>query len=423
MPMRLAFLSLLGTAALSTTIGAHAQPVAAATDAPPSRNLLAELHPLPNDLARHQYLQAHMPADDDNVARQVLAALDDQLGLYNRALADFPFDNRVVPPPKVPLPATDAWRAESAVAAIAARAQGRRIVMINEAHHDAHTRELTLELLPKLYAHGFRYLAIEALGPRDKALARRGYAIDTSGSSYLREPLYGEIVRQALRLGYTLVSYDSDAPTPAGRESGQARNLYREVFARDPRARLLVHAGYAHVDEAPGNLGDTIEPMAMQLARLTGLDPLTVDQTQFRDIIPGAPDDGAYGVLVERFHPRTPVVLVNRLTDKLWSADPARHDISVILPRAGTGPRPDWLSLGGRRKPRLVNTDLCNGHVPCMVEARYAGEAGDAVPADRYTFLHEDTQNTLYLYPGQYRLRAVDAAGHVLGTRTLDVGH
>ncbi|MGZ7352753.1 hypothetical protein ACXWRV_09360, partial [Streptococcus pyogenes] len=77
-----------------------------------------------------------------------------------------------------------------------------------------------------------------------------------SGSEYLHEPLYGEIVRQAIHLGYTLVPYDSNAQTIAEREAEQASNIYRQVFARDPQARLLVHAGYAHIDKAPGGLGD-----------------------------------------------------------------------------------------------------------------------------------------------------------------------
>ncbi len=385
------------------------------------RDLLAELKPLPNDLARYQYLLTITSTGENTTARQLLASVEDQLGLYDGAIAAFPFDNRIVPPPKIPLPTPVDWRAENAVAAIAAQANRHRIVMINEAHHDAHTRELTLLLLPKLYAEGFRYLAIEALGSNDPGLMKRGYAINGSGSEYLHEPVYGEIVRQAIRIGYTLVPYDSDAPTASGREAGQARNIYRQVFAKDPRAKLLVHAGYAHIDKAPGNLGDNVQPMAVQLARLAGVEPLSINQTQFRDIAPGKPDPGAYGVLVERFHPLQPTVLRNRQSGALWSSDPARHDISVILPSAGTDSRPHWLSLDGKRQPRLVNTDLCHAHIPCIVEAHYADEPDTATAADRYTFLHDDEQNMLYLYPGRYRVRAVDAKGQTLGSRTLSV--
>jgi hypothetical protein len=419
MPTHLAIPALTCVALLSAATGLSAQ---VTTAEPPSRDLLAELKPMPNDLARYRHLLATPSSGNDDVTRQLQAALDDQLGLYNRALLEFPFDNRIVPAAKNPLPATEAWQAESAVAAIAAQARRHRIVMVNEAHHDAHTRVLTLELLPKLHALGFRYLAVEALGHHDPGLAKRGYAIPASGSGYLHEPLYGEIVRQAIRLGYTLVPYDSDAPTLAGRETEQADNIYRQVFAKDPQARLLVHAGYAHIDKAPGNLGGDVRPMAMRLAQLSGIEPLSIDQTQFRDITPGRSDPGAYGVLTGRFRPTRPVVLRNGQTGQLWSADPARHDISVILPPAGNALRPRWLTLDGARQPRLVNTTLCRDRLPCIVEAHYADEPDDATAADRYTFLHDDQQNTLYLYPGRYRLRGVDAGGHTLGRRTLDVG-
>jgi hypothetical protein len=422
MPIRLAIFALSCIALLPATIGMPAW--ADTTTAPPAHDLLGGLKPLPNDLARHQHLTGlipRLPEAEQSTGQQLLAALDDQLGLYNRALLEFPFDNRIVPPPKIPLPAADAWQTESAVAAITAQARRHRIVMVNEAHHDAHTRVLTLELLPKLYALGFRYLAVEALGHHDPELPRRGYATPASGSEYLHEPLYGEIVRQAIRLGYTLVPYDSDAPTPAGREAEQAGNIYRQVFAKDPQARLLVHAGYAHIDKAPGNLGGEVQPMAMRLAQLTGIEPLSIDQTQFRDIDPGRSDPGAYGVLVERFHPARPVVLRNGQTGKLWSADPARHDISVVLPPAGSASRPRWLTLDGERRPRQVDAGLCHDRLPCIVEAHYADEPDDATAADRYTFLHDDEPGTLYLYPGRYRLRGVDVGGHTLGRRSLDV--
>lgn len=43
------------------------------------------------------------------------------------------------------------------------------------------------------------------------------------------------------------------------------------VLARDPDARLFVHAGYAHIDKATGRLGNT-EPIAVKLAKLTGME-------------------------------------------------------------------------------------------------------------------------------------------------------
>jgi hypothetical protein len=395
-----------------------AQAGTASTTAP--RDALGELPAMKNDLQRYRYLAdllQRLNVEERIVVQQLLASCEDELGLYNEALRDFPFDNRVPLSGELPQPAD--WQASDAVETIAKLAADRRIVLINEAHHDAHTRELTLALLPRLRAMGFTHFAAEALGD-DPDLMQRGYPVTTSGSEYLHEPLYGEIVRQAIRLGFTVVSYESESGDLTQREAGQARKLYRKVFEADPKARLFVHAGYAHIDKTPGNLGGTIQPMAMALKRLSGFDPLSIDQTHWRDIGP-LPASDPYQQLLALYQPQKPTVLTRRSDGVPWSADPLRHDVDVLLPPPGHQRRPRWLALDGLRKTRLINTELCAKHIPCVIEARYAGESDDAIPADRYTFLLDDSLNTLYLYPGSYRLRAVDTDDRVLSKHSFEV--
>lgn len=235
-------------------------------------------------------------------------------------------------PADASLPTPTDWTSTDAVDAITSMAGDRRLVMVNEAHHDAHTRLLTLALLPRLRALGFDYLAIEALSDKDTQLMQRGYAIEDSGTQYLHEPTYGEIVRTAIRLGYTLVPYDVDASSQTDRESRQADNLYRRTFARDPHAKVLVHAGYAHIDKARGRLGNT-QPMAARLQQLSGIEPLSIDQTRFREQIPS--EDDAYRQLVRAFPSSGPIVLISRTTGKPWSDNPDAYDMNVLLP-AGT---------------------------------------------------------------------------------------
>jgi hypothetical protein len=391
----------------------------------------------PNALTRRQFLvtqMAQLPAPELSFARQLLAGTDCELGLYEQALADFPFDQRQPPNVAIPRPATlptiklldynffvDPEVVADAVPAagyIAKAAAQRRLLLVNEAHHDAHTRELVLQLLPKLRASGYNYFAAEALIEGNASLQRRGYPITTSGTEYLHEPLYGEIIREAIRLGYILVPYD---PTQvnADRDASQAATLYQRVFAHDPTARLFVLAGYAHVDKATGRLGGST-PMAMQLQRLSGVEPLSVDQTTFREIRPEPPHD-VYQWVVNNYHPHQPVVLDIRGSDKPWSSDPARYDISVILPPTRGRMRPDWLALGGERHPYPIDSRLCAGTTPCEVSARYAGESDDAIAADRHAFLEAPAHSRLYLRPGRYRLLARDSQGRSLGERDITV--
>jgi hypothetical protein len=408
-------------------------------------NVLAQQ---PNDLARYIFLVKTMPTlpvADRPLGMQMFASTEDELGLYNEALRDFPLKSHESG--DIELPTASDWKMASAGDVITGLAAGRRIVMINEAHHDAHTRQLTLELLPRLRALGFNYFAAEALVNDDAALAKRGYPVTPSGTEYLREPSYGDIIRVALKLGFTVVSFDVDKSSLQEREAGQADNLYKKVFSKDPNARLFVHSGYAHIDKAKGRLGNTL-PMAMQLQILTDIEPLSIDQTQFREQIPSAMD--AYQKLVDTFEPKEPTVLVNRATGKAWSAHPSLYDINVILPASGSGAvesgysqpanivndmvrtqsmlshfvntqRPEWLSLNDERVSLPISTTLCKVTVPCVVDAHYAGESDDAIAADRYAFLQSDMVSKLYLRPGHYRLRAWDIRGHTLSEQDIEV--
>jgi hypothetical protein len=417
--------------------------------------LLQTANRQPTDLARYVYLNdavPHLSGPMRSMAQQLVACAENELGLYDQAVLGFPLKSEELSNLTLPTPA--GWNTADAAETIAKFAADRRIVMVNEAHHDAHTRVLTLNLLPRLRALGFNYFAAEALGDNDPDLTQRGYPIKSSGSEYLREPLYGEIIREAIRLGFTIVPYDASGDTTAAREMGQAENLYKRVFVKDPSARLFVHAGYAHVDKGKHRLGN-VEPMAMRLAELTGLEPLSIDQTQFLELFPEKSD--AYHQLVASFRPTRPVVLVNRDDGSLWSARKELYDVNVILPpsinlksfgdEGAYGERldekimriddparvsfynptlngmvrPRWLSLDDTRYPVPVSVNLCRGNLPCVVEAHYFDEQPDAIAADRYAFLKTFTASKLYLRTGQYRLRALSKDGKILSDRVIDV--
>lgn len=461
---------------------ASLQPGPTHADTVSTRELLAAMQN-PSELGRYRYLLEVMPRLKSStrvLAQQYLAFSESELGLYGEAVRDFPLKARL--PADVVLPSPPAWTAVDALDTIVDLAAHRRVVMVNEAHHDAHTRLLTLALLPRLRAIGYTHLALEALSEDAGSVRQRGYPTATSGSEYLREPVYGEIVREAMRLGYVLVAYDPQGQHAQERETQQARTLYERVLAGNPRAKLLVHAGYAHIDKAPGRLG-SIVPMAAHLHALSGLDILSIDQADLReddpinelegqrmvtdalrtgDSLRGVPQSNLtprvdtratlrapYHQLVAAFGPQQPIVLRRVSDGMLWSARPRLYDFNVILPPANQrvssyvrdrviplradgrsllalppaadGHRPEWLSLDAARVPVPIHARLCAKAFPCLVEARYAGEPDAAVAADRYVFLEAGASNALWLRPGSYRLRSVDAAGTQLMERPLQV--
>ena len=315
-------------------------------------------------------------------------------------------------PPLQPLPTAGGYRLVDAAEQVAALATGRRVVMVNEAHHLPQTRLLTFALLPKLRALGFTHFAVEGLDPADAQLQARGYPTDASGF-YVGEPVYAELVRTAIRLGYRLVAYEPVDPGQLrhqNRETFQAIAL-KKVLDRQPAARLFVHAGYAHIDKQPGQLPTGVRPMAAELKRLSGVEPLSVDQTT---LLLGDSHDpaSAYRQLLVAHAPRTASVLVPVAGGPAWSFRPDYHDVTVLLPDPTSGTRPSWLALAGRRQAVPIDASACGRALPCLVEARHADEGDDAIPADQFLRLHaDDPHGPLYLAPGRYRLRIRDDEG------------
>ncbi len=278
-------------------------------------------------------------------------------------------------------------RAVDAAEYVAEAAGAARIVMVNEAHHDASSRLLTVELLPLLYERGFRYLAAETFNVRDTALTARGYPVDSSGV-YTRETTFAALVREAVRLGYTLVPYEiehGDEPEDdtltyqQRRDFEQARHLVERTVGADPDARVLVHAGYAHINE---EATERWTPMAYYVRQRTGIDPFTVQQTALGEMSTPAYEHPAYraadaaGLLGD-----SPVVIVDADGTPLAPND-ASVDLQVFRPRArDVGGRPAWLAqLPGRVR---IEVDVPDCPQTCELAVLVPGESAEAVPLDR----------------------------------------
>lgn len=312
---------------------------------------------------------------------------------------------------ELPLPATGAFTARDAADVISDLVRTRHVVIINEAHHLAQTRWLPMLLLPRLRALGYEYLALEALSEDGLALARRGYA-DARSGSFTNEPIYAEMVRVALQLGYKLVRYDvAPAAGASGREAAQAEALAAVLADHGAQAKMLVLAGYRHASK--NDDGDRGGTLATRLQRL-GLDPLAVDQT--------ATLDARVARLADSFQVTVPSILVGR-DDEGWSAASRHYDLTVLLPtsveRRG---RPGWLGMGGSRREHPIQGAACEGRFPCMVEARHSTDGDDAVPADRFVLRESGQRALLYLAPGRYRISVVDEANRRFGgEETVDI--
>jgi hypothetical protein len=412
--------ALLAAAALHA-----AAPQADLLDSPRIANFFSRLNAQPDNYARLRFANLQRTSTDPQlrqVAGQVLVTEWSMFGRIGEAEAAFSVSDKGLAI-ATPLPAAGDWHAVPAADYIVGAVAGRRILVVNEAHHRPQTRLLTLSLLPRLRALGFDHFAVEGLDPADTGLAVRGYPTEKSGY-YTQEPLYGEIVREALRLGFLVHAYepaDAGRMTPQERETAQAQAL-QAILAKDPHARLFVHAGYAHADKAPGRLPGNARPMAAELARLTGIEPYTVDQTMLGS---GDMSDAAspYRHMVDAFPVLVSSVLVPRHGGAAWSYQPGYHDLTVLLPRSDPSEmRPAWLSRDGLRRSLRIKAAACDGSFPCLFEAFHASEGDDAIPADQFVLLGtSEGRWPLYLAPGRYRLRIRGEDGVVLSVRPVEI--
>jgi hypothetical protein len=153
-------------------------------------------------------------------------------------------------------------------------------IFINEAHHISRHRNFVRHLLPILYKNGFRYLGAEAINQMDTLLNERGYPLKTTGF-YIKDPEFGELVRDALELGFIVFGYEASAGKQGKeREIEQARNIIRQSIDIDSNAKILILAGFDHIRE-DSNFISWEKSMAGRFLEFSGTNPFTIDQVQF----------------------------------------------------------------------------------------------------------------------------------------------
>lgn len=284
-----------------------------------------------------------------------------------------------------------AARAEDALEAIVRQARNHRIVILNEAHHVPLHRAFAMRLARELRKIGYTWLACETF---ETTPFGKGY-LALSDGYYLREPVFAHFLRDAAAEGWKMVQYepmddepqDDAAVSSEMRESGEARNLVERVFARDPNAKLLIFVGYGHLMEMPkvGNGVGTAQ-MAAHLKHLTGLDPLTVEQTIMMghtDVIAEPP---MYRRATAREQRGSPFVL--RAPDgkyEVFGGYRFAVDIQVTHPRSVndsmTG-RPTWMRDLAQLRPVDVPKALLPQKGTRLIYAYEKDAPADAVPSD-----------------------------------------
>ena len=351
----------------------------------------------------------------------LLGLVQSTVGLEEETLASFDAMGGTRRPALEASP-LDGAQALAAIPTIVEAARGRRVVILNESHHRPRHRAFALELARALRDEGFDTFAAETF--MDVAgLVERGYPTASTGF-YTLEPVFAELVRGVLDLGYRPVPYEIEpsravaAGSPRERinrrEVTQARNLLERVFEVDPDARLFVYVGYSHATEDWVDRGGEGEVawMAARLAELTGFDPLTIDQTTALPRSEPAFEDPDWRRVADRLE--GPALFRTESGEPFVTGSYAgKVDLQVFHPRTRlVHGRPDWL-LPGRRAvsvPDPLVAKLARDE-RVLLQAFHADEGPDALPADQFVVTGTNDLPAFLLRPGDYRLAAQDETG------------
>lgn len=336
----------------------------------------------------------------------------------------------------------DDMEARNAAEYILSIADQHQVIMLSERHHVPQTRIVSIQLLQGLWEKGFRYLALETLddrpGTMDTKLNERTYPLRDSGF-YTQEPVFGDMVRQARKIGFKVIGYEAveglsapmDPENPNRRqnirEREEAENLKKNILDKDPSAKIFVHCGMGHASKhegknPPGEKGDPWIAMARWFWQISGIEPFTIDE-QSAIFARSKPEleTGLYRYLDGKGLLKRPTIFVSK-DGKPYTLLKGSYDVTVFLPRPNyMNGRPDWIQKELGRTPTPIPQSLRNGQGMQLVQAFYADEPDDAVPIDQILVKPGEEVPALMLPKGEFRVRTWDETGKVIATEKLKV--
>jgi hypothetical protein len=294
--------------------------------------------------------------------------------------------------------AIDFFQPQNALETIISETKNKNLVLINEVHHRPEHRVFTTQLLQELYKQGFRYLAVEGMNERDSLINERKYPNDKSGF-YIQEICYGNMLRTAMDLGFTIVTYDTYfGGTNNERDSVQAVNIYNQTFGKIENAKVLVHVGYGHLSKNPfgGN-----RPMGFMLSHLYSLSPFVINQVEVVEHEMKTEQSANYQHLINKYEIDKPIVL-KRNDNEYWAVA-SSYDIDVIHPKLQfKNGRATFLLYNNRRAvdlPKALKQEKYLGH---LIRVFNHSEPNSAVPIDQFELYDLDMK--IIIPKGKYRI-------------------
>ena len=300
-------------------------------------------------------------------------------------------------------------------------AKNNQIVILNEGHHIPQNRASTMYFLETFYKNGFRYIAMESVKSLDSTLNQRKYPITGKTGYYFTEPCYGDLARQALKMGFTVIPYEYEkrAKTMIEREEGQADNVIKNLLKDNPKAKLLMHVGYSHgVKFEP----DPVMKLAMMgyfLKQKSGIEPFVIGQENETERANHTVESPYYVYATKKYSITEPTFFVKN-DGKLWANN--YFDACLFSPRSiYKNSRPTWLNWSGKKKEYLFDISKINTQTPFLIQGFLEEELPNGVPIDQIEIMNKTENKALLLYSGKYVIRVLNTNGEMVSEEKITI--
>lgn len=327
----------------------------------------------------------------------------------------------------------DDYQPVDAVSYVTERATKHQFVMLGEEHMNPQTRSLLLPLLKALHSLGYRYFAAETFSNQLDSTVKAGHTLLETGY-YTRDPVFAEAVNEAIKLGYTLVAYEStnepeeikksaEPKRSNFREMSQAKNLQERILSKEPNAKVLVWAGRGHVytellESQKGHNEDEVwQPMAYLFSKLTKQQPLSLILCQQLETQIPDKETMEYKYAAAKGWLKHPTVFVNH--DGSYNE---RGAAQVFFPRQNfSNGRADWLATEIERVEHPMPQKILFQKGIQLVRAYEEGQSQQSIPID-CVLIHENEPPPPLMLPrhGKFVVRATDFQGKTNGDTIIE---
>jgi len=277
-----------------------------------------------------------------------------------------------------------------------------QVIIINEAHHNSFHRVFTKSLLQKLFDNGYKNLGLEALTNNDSLISvlnNRKHPVQETGW-YIKDPQFGNLVRDALKIGYKLFAYEQTTGSNGKpREIEQAKNI-QKFIEQNPSEKFLIHCGFDHALE--GEHKSWEKAMAGRLLEYTGINPLTINQIIYSE--KSKPDYNH--PLLKALEIKESSVVIDKDNNPLrYERGNAWTDIAVFHPNTEyIDNRPEWIFKNGYKNVSIPLNDI-QIKFPVMVLAyKKEEDLKLAIPIDITEVKNQKENCNLGLKQGDYNI-------------------